>query len=76
MEFTIGTIASIIAQRDEKQIPLPADAVMIGKLFHVIENDGSAAVAEEVTSGVIAGKMVRLSPDHQVGQRVRFVYFN
>lgn len=75
MEYT-GVIGSIIAQINEKQIPLPADAVMIGKLFEVVENDGRAAVAAEITDGIAAGKMVRLSPDHLIGQRVRFVHFN
>jgi len=75
MEITLATIISAELAAQEKQIPLPVGAVMIGKLFTVIENDGSAAIAEEVTDAILAAR-VRLTPEHQVGQKVRFVHFN
>ena len=75
MELTPVIAATMLQQLEERQIPLPADAVMLGKVFQVIENDGEFAIAEELADGIMVAR-IRLTPDYQIGQRVRFVHFN
>jgi hypothetical protein len=76
MELTsMEAFASAVVSCNEKHISLSADAALVGKLFCVVENSGEFAIAEEVTDGIVPAR-IRLTPDHRIGQRVRFVYFN